>query len=90
MTTQVLIKRLRKRIKRGALSRIAEYCGVSPTTVRNWVDGLWMPGAQQRPFLMDVATGKVDLTPKKTGPKGARKTHANGAKEKFRAIGNNS
>ena len=76
-----LSKQLRERLKkRGALSRIAEHCGVAMGTVKRWASEEWTPCAETAAKLGEAVSGVVDLSARQTGPSRVR---ANGDAEKF-------
>lgn len=66
LRSRVLVK---GKIPRGALSRIAEYMGVAPGTVRNWIDRTNTPGALGAPMIRKFLRSDVDLAARKPGPK---------------------
>ncbi len=63
------MERIRKRMRYGSLSRIAEACNVSPATVSNWFNDDWTPGERHFSTLAQIASGQISLAPKKPGPK---------------------
>lgn len=68
MTTPVL-QIIQKRLRRGAISRISEHCGVSAQTVKRWLEGDWKPGDKHAETLEAIASGALDISAHKTGPK---------------------
>lgn len=59
--------------KRGSLSRVAEFVGVSPTTVRNWVLGVWEPGGHSRSLIQLMIAEKWPLDARYKGRSGRPK-----------------
>ena len=60
--------------RRGALSRMAEAMQLgSRTTLRKWLSGEWVPGAETTARIESLLRAGVDLSARKTGPKVTRK-----------------
>jgi DNA-binding transcriptional regulator YiaG len=56
-------------LKRGALSRVAEYLGVSGGTVKLWASGEWKPAAATNERILGMIADSIELSAKKTGPR---------------------
>lgn len=49
-------------IPRGALARVSEHLGVAKGTVKNWMNGSWMPSEEMRNLIADMIEAKIDLS----------------------------
>ncbi len=62
-----------QKLKHGAMSRCAEYIGVSVTAIRKWYRGEWKPNALRKAQLAEMFKSGIDLNHKKTGRCGRKR-----------------
>jgi transcriptional regulator with XRE-family HTH domain len=61
-----------KTIRRGALSRVAEYLGVSVMTVSKWYSGEWEPGLHTADQIREMISKGIDLSSRNKGRSGRK------------------
>lgn len=57
------------KIKRGAMSRVSEYTGLSQQTLKRYMDGTYMPSIESIRKINDAIHARIDLSPRQTGRK---------------------
>lgn len=63
MTLQEFLNNRDGKLKRGAISRVAEYLGVSFNCVKRWYLGDWKPGIVTHRKIQDMIQKKISLKP---------------------------
>lgn len=51
--------------KRGAISRVSEYLGVSWNCVKRWINGEWIPFKERAMQIQDMIHARIPIAQKK-------------------------